>query len=192
MSRDQDLTRDLMEFGLDMRARRVFLQTFIGEDEEGFARYNAAEEVTRALLFLDRTTGPIELWINSPGGDVDDALAIHDVILALNSEVHTVGHGQVSSAATLLLACGTGVRYATPTCTFMHHASQGGSYGTAELNEIRAIEHKRIDDLWAKLLARYTKHTAAWWKNKTREIPELYMTSTQMKVHGIIDELWVK
>jgi len=51
------------------------------------------------------------------------------VLRSLSCPVITVGHGFVASAATLILAAGTGKRYVTPCCTFMHHEGEGELVG---------------------------------------------------------------
>lgn len=187
-----DYLRDLFEYGVDPRMRRVYLQSFLGEvaDDDPL---NAATFVIRGLHLLDRGTNPIQFWINSEGGEISDALAIYDVIQTLQNPVVTVGHGQISSAATLLLACGTGTRYVMPNAYFMNHEGEADLVkGSIALQEIQLTHRQRIEETWAKLLGKHTrpKRTARWWANVTKTKPELYLDAAGMIAHGVADEVW--
>ena len=78
-SNKSDLLDHLYEHNIDLRARRVYLQDAmfsIGEEKGDWS----CEYATRGLLFLDKTPGKIELWVNTPGGCVAQMLALYDVI----------------------------------------------------------------------------------------------------------------
>ena len=115
----------MFQYGIDLAHRRVFLQCGIEEHED--PGKNVTEMVTRGLLYLDQTAGDIELWIHTPGGDVDDMFAIYDVMRTCDNDVSTVGHGAICSAGALLLAGGARrKRYTTPNSIWMAHEFQGG------------------------------------------------------------------
>ena len=72
---------------------------------------------------------PIELLINSPGGDLHAACAIVDVIASVSPPVHTTALGQCLSAATLILAAGEpGHRVVHPSTRLMVHQAKKVSY----------------------------------------------------------------
>ena len=74
----------------------------------------------------------IHLYINCPGGDVDDTLAIYDTMRFLNCEVATYCVGGAASGAALILAAGTkGKRYALPHAKIMIHQPWGCVAGQA-------------------------------------------------------------
>lgn len=187
-----DLLEAMFEYGIDLSKRRVFLQCGIEEHEN--PGQNIAEMVTRGLLFLDKTEGEIELWINTPGGDVDDMFGIYDVIQSCENDIVTIGHGQIASAGGLILAGGTnGVRYATPNAVFMCHEFQDGvtSRGT-QLQKIHLEQKEQLEERWAKLMGRASgrKRTAAFWLNKIQTCPEFWLDAKGMKTHGVIDCIW--
>jgi len=98
--------------------------------------------VNAQLLYLDSITGtgegePISLYINSPGGSITSGMAILDVILSLDSEVHTIANGLAASMGAFLLACGD-KRFATPNAEIMIHQPIGGAQGQATDIEISA------------------------------------------------------
>lgn len=67
-----------------------------------------ASLITSQLLHLDSqsSTRPIRLYINTPGGSVDDGLAIYDTMQFVKAPVHTVCMGLAASMGSLLLAAG--------------------------------------------------------------------------------------
>jgi ATP-dependent Clp protease protease subunit len=186
-----DLLSAMFEYGIDLAKRRVFLQCGIEEHEN--PGQNVAELVTRGLLFLDKTQGEIELWINTPGGDVDDMFGIYDVIQSCENDVATIGHGQICSAGGLILAGGTGTRFAMPHAVFMAHEFQDGvtTRGT-RLQKIHIEQKEQLEERWSKLMGRASgrKRTAVFWLNKIQTEPEFWLDAKGMKTHGVIDEIW--
>lgn len=184
-----NLLESMFEYGMDLRRRRVFLQGGL-EPRKPEEDAPGVEVVIRALLYLDKTQGPIELWINSEGGDLVEMFALYDVIRTLDNDVETIGFGQVASSAGLILAAGKS-RYATPNCWFMSHGMHvetgGGLYESAARMEL----YQRMEKRWATLMGKHTKHPSSWWRRlhdgKRRE---LWLDSKQMLEHGIIDEVW--
>lgn len=112
------LVDTLFDRGLDLRNRRVFLHSDLEGREK--AGDSAVVQVTRALLFLDKTDNEIELWINSPGGEMAEMFGIYDIIRGLKNKITTIGFGEICSAACLLLACGD-KRKVTKNSWFMSH-----------------------------------------------------------------------
>jgi ATP-dependent Clp protease protease subunit len=183
----------MFEYGIDLEKRRVFLQC--GIEEHTNPGMNVAEMVTRGLLFLDKTGGDIELWINTPGGNVDDMFAIYDVIRTCENDVQTVGHGCVASAGALVLAGGIkGKRYATPNTIFMVHEFQGGVWGEGgtKQQEIQLGQKQRSEERWAYLMGRASgrKKTSKFWYETIRSSPEFWLDARGMVKHGVIDEIW--
>jgi ATP-dependent Clp protease protease subunit len=83
-----------------------------------------ASLVTSQLLHLSSQspTLPIRLYINSPGGSVDDGMAIYDAMQSVEAPVHTVCMGLGASMGSLLLAAGhPGQRVALPNARVMIH-----------------------------------------------------------------------
>ncbi len=181
-----------LDFGIDVYGRRVYLHYPLETaDESG---EGAAEHVIKGLQYLDRSEGPIQFWINTPGGEITDMFAIYDVMRACHNEIHTIGFGEVCSSGALLLVGGD-KRYATKHCLFMAHNCIGGVNPEGEItaleSQIRAV---RVSwNAWGEAMAKHTNHTANYWlKEMPNKKRELYLTATQMKQvqHGIIDDIW--
>ena len=133
-------------------------------------------------------TDPINLIINSNGGDVYDMLGIIDYIETLDVKVNTICRGRAFSAAAVILACGTGTRMVSKRSCVMFHESSSYLDGvkmsdmTAYINNLKLIE----DDV-CSALAKRTKKPADWWKQQQKT--DLFLTAEQLLEFGIIDEI---
>ncbi|MBR1747375.1 MAG: ATP-dependent Clp protease proteolytic subunit [Clostridia bacterium] len=116
----------------------------------------SAQETIAELQYLNTKypNRPIELWINSPGGSVADALAIIDVINYVKPIVIGLGMGMVASAAALILsACSRGHRMLLPNAEVLIHQPLGGAQGQAS-EVIAAAKHmQKVKDRVTALLA---------------------------------------
>jgi ATP-dependent Clp protease protease subunit len=133
-------------------------------------------------------TDPINLIINSNGGDVYDMLGIIDYIETLDIKVNTICRGRAFSAAAVILACGTGTRMVSKRSCVMFHESSSYLDGvkmsdmTAYINNLKLIE----DDV-CEVLAKRTKKPAEWWRQQQKT--DLFLTANQLLEFGIIDEI---
>ena len=140
-------------------------------------------------LLQNRTdkTSPINLMINSPGGDVHEMFAIIDYIESLDVKVNTICRGKAFSAAAIILACGTGSRMMSKRSTVMLHQSSsflGGKMSdiTAYLDNVRNLESSIY-----KILAEKTNKDAQYWKIQMKS--DMYLTADKAKELGLIDEI---
>ncbi len=179
----------LFDFGLDLRDRRVIMQGPIGlVDFDEPAGKLPTEHVIRSLLYLDKTEGGIELWLDTPGGEVDQMWAIYDVVRSCANKVTTVGFGQVYSAGVLLLAAGD-VRTATPNCWMMAHEDQLEVEGPQHTIDAFMTATKRQGRIWYDRMGDHTNHSSEWWQKEVRNKREIWWDARQMKHHGIIDSI---
>jgi len=130
---------------------------------------------------------PINLMINSPGGDIYEMFGIIDYIETLDVKVNTICRGRAFSAAAVILTCGTGTRMMSKRSTVMFHQSSsflGGKMSdiTAYLDNVKSLE-KTI----YSMLAEKTKQDADWWKNKMRS--DLFLTAEELLEIGVIDQI---
>jgi ATP-dependent Clp protease protease subunit len=130
----------------------------------------------------------INLYINSPGGSVDDTLAIYDTMQFLSCPVATYCVGQAASGAALILASGSkGKRYALPHSKIMVHQPWGGVTGQATDIRIQAEEILKAKKLLNELLAMHTGRDLAMIERETER--DRYMSPTEAKEYGIVDEI---
>ncbi len=153
----------------------------------------SASVVIMRLLYLQsiKKDQAINLYINSPGGLVDQTLAIYDTMQFLGCEVATYCIGQASSGAAIVLAAGTkGHRYALPNAKVMLHQPYSGITGQAEDIRIQAEEVLKDKKLLNEILA---KHTGQDPEKIGRDIErDRYMNAQEALAYGLVDEILVE
>lgn len=168
-----------------LKDRIIFL---VGEIEEHMANL-----VTAQLLFLEAEDPDkdISLYINSPGGAVTAAMAIHDTMHFIKPEVSTMCIGQAASAGAFLLAAGAkGKRYCLPNSRVMIHQVLGGVKGQGSDIAIHAKEILRVGERLNELLAEYTNNPLEKIKIDTDR--DYFMSAEESLKYGIIDAVMKK
>ncbi len=175
-------TREMTLDDLLLENRIVFM---IGE-----ISYRMATEVIMKLLYLDNLKRGVEisLYINSPGGSVDDTMAIYDTMRFINSPVATYCIGRAQSGGAVILAAGTkGRRHALPHAKIMLHQPWGGVTGQAEDIRIQAEEILKAKKTINDVLAKHTGLTTEKLAEETER--DKYMTADEAKQWGLIDDV---
>jgi ATP-dependent Clp protease protease subunit len=130
----------------------------------------------------------INVYINSPGGDITSLFAVYDTMQYIKSDVSTIVMGQAASASAVLLAAGTkGKRYALPHSRVLIHQPHGQAGGQAVDIEIQAKEILRYRALLDQILARHTGQALDKVKKDTDR--DFIMTAEQAKDYGIVDDI---
>ena len=104
---------------------------------------HVANLVVAQLLHLESEAPgqDVQLYINSPGGDMTGLFAIHDTMRFVSCDVATICVGQAASAAAVLLAAGApGKRFALPNSRVLIHQPHGGAQGQSTDLEIQVAE----------------------------------------------------
>jgi len=165
-----------------LRERIIFLGTPIDD--------TIANLICAQMLFLESEDPDkdINLYINSPGGDITGLLAIYDTMKYIKPDVSTFCFGQAASAAAVLLGAGTkGKRFALPHARVLMHQPWGGVGGQASDIEIQAREMMRMKDMLNGLLANDTGQTV---EKITSDTDRDYIISAAEAVeYGLIDEV---
>ena len=95
----------------------------------------------------------INIYINSPGGDINALFAIYDTSQYIRNDITTICLGQAASAAAVLLAAGTpGKRMALPHARVLLHQPYGQAMGQATDIDLAAREIDRMRDLLEGIL----------------------------------------
>ena len=130
----------------------------------------------------------INLYINSPGGDVASGFAIYDTMQYVKPDVATICMGEAASLAAVLLLCGAkGKRYALPHSRVLLHQPYGGAQGQAIDIEIQAKEIIRNRTLLEEIIAEHTGQPVEKVHHDTDR--DFILTAEQAKDYGIIDEV---
>lgn len=169
-------------YSLLLRNRIVFLGTPINDQ--------VANVIVAQLLFLssEDPEAPIQMYINSPGGQVYAGLAIYDTMQMIPNPISTLAVGMTASFGTVLLTAGTkGQRYALPNATIHMHQPLGGAQGQASDIEIQAREILRLKDQLNGVLARHTGQTIETIERDTNR--DYYLDAKAAVEYGLVDQV---
>jgi ATP-dependent Clp protease, protease subunit len=153
-------TREMTIDELLLENRVVFL---IGEITPA-----SAARVTMQMLYLEnqKKSTEIHFYVNSPGGVVDDTLAIYDTMQFISSPVSTYCMGRAYSGGSLLL---------------------GGITGQAEDIRIQAEQIIKDKNELIKIMAHHTGQTPE--RIRTDGERDKYFTAEEAKAYGLVDEV---
>jgi ATP-dependent Clp protease protease subunit len=169
-------------FSLLLKNRIIMLGTPINDQ--------IANLIVAQLLYLARedSSKQINMYINSPGGQVYAGMAIYDTMQQIACPVSTVAVGFTASFGTVLLTAGaTGMRYALPNATIHMHQPLGGAQGQASDIEIQAREILRLRTSLNGILSKHTGQSIERIEEDTDR--DIYMSAEQAVEYGLVDEV---
>jgi ATP-dependent Clp protease protease subunit len=168
-----------------LRERIIFIGTPIDD--------TVANLVCAQMLFLESEDPEkdINIYINSPGGDITALFAIYDTMKYVRPDKSTFCFGQAASAAAVLLAAGTkGKRFALRHARILLHQPYGGAAGQATDIELQAKEILRMRDLLNQMLADDTGQSIEKIHQDTDR--DFIMSADEAREYGVIDEVITK
>ncbi len=159
-----------------------------------FMGYPVSDEVaniiTAQFLFLESTdrTKDIQMYINSPGGSVYAGLGMYDTMQFVTPDIATICTGMAASMAAVLMCAGSpGKRTSLKHSRIMLHQPSAGAGGQASDIEITVNEIKKIKK---ELYDVIVHHTGQPYEKVAEDCSRDYwMTSTEAKEYGIVDEV---
>ena len=160
----------------------VFLQTPIDDQ--------VAAAICLQLIWLEfkNADRAINLYINSPGGDITALFAIYDTMKYVKNDITTFCYGQAASAAAVLLAAGAkGKRLALPRARILLHQPYGQAMGQAVDIELAAKEIDRMRTMLEEMLADHTGQSIERIHKDTDR--DFILSASEAKDYGIIDEV---
>lgn len=144
--------------------------------------------IVAQLLFLESEdpTKDIQLYINSPGGEVTAGLAIYDTMQYIKSDVSTIVTGMAASMAAVIATAGEkGKRFALLNSEMMIHQPSGGAQGQETDISIAAEHIKLTRDKLNKILAQHTGQDLETIQKDTDR--DYYMSAEQSVEYGLLD-----
>jgi len=169
-------------YSLLLRNRLIFLGTPISDQ--------VANLIVAQLLFLNQEDrdAPINMYINSPGGQVYAGLAIYDAMQMISNPISTVAVGVTASFGTVLLAAGAkGQRYALPHATIHLHQPLGGAQGQVTDIEIQAKEFLRLRQKLNEILMKHTGQPEDVIERDTER--DFWMSADNAVEYGLVDQV---
>ncbi len=167
-----------------MMDRIMFLGTTITD--------NVANIIQAQLLFLQSTDSSrdIQLYINSPGGEVYAGLGIYDTMQFIKPDVATICTGCAASMSAILLCAGKkGKRSALKHSRVMIHQPLGGVSGQAADIEITAREILKLKDELYKIVAKHSSQSLK--KVASDSDRDYWMKSEEALKYGMVDEVLI-
>jgi len=169
-------------YSLLLKERIVFLGTPIDDQ--------IANLIVAQLLYLNHEDPEreIQMYINSPGGQIYAGIAIYDTMQMISNPISTVAVGMTASFGTVLLTAGAkGRRYALPNATIHLHQPLGGAQGQATDIEIAAKEIIRLKGLLKQIMSNHTGQPLEVIERDTDR--DFYMTAPQAVEYGLVDQV---
>ena len=176
-------TREMTIDEIMLENRVVFL---IGE----INHVSAARVMMQMLYLEDQKRGQeINLYINSPGGAVDDTLALYDTMQFITSRVATYCIGRAYSGGAVLLAAGeAGRRHILPHAKVMIHQPYGGVTGQTTDVQIQAEQIIKAKQTLIGILARHTGQSVEQIEKDGER--DKYFSADEAKAYGLVDEVF--
>lgn len=180
---------DILSSCVDFKDSVIYLDTEIMEHTlvDFIIKVRSIFEYRTTEKYKGDKDAPINLILNSPGGDIHEMLGIIDYIDTLQVKVNIICRGKALSAAAIILVCATGQRMVSKNSTIMFH--QASSFVNGKLSDITAtIEYvRKIETDLYSLLAEKTKREASWWETHMKS--DLFLTATRALELGVIDTI---
>lgn len=176
------------------RYREMTLEEMLLENRVVFLvgeiNHVSASRCIMQMLYLQsvKRDQDINLYINSPGGVVDDTLAIYDIMRFLTCDIATYCIGRAESGGAVVFMAGKkGKRFILPNAKVMIHQPFGGVYGQTADIEIQAEEILKTKDTLLKVMAKCTGQPF----ERIREDSERdrFFDAKQAVAYGICDEV---
>src|SRR6266849_3782711 len=167
-------------FSLLLKNRIVFLGTPIDD--------TVSNLIVAQLLYLaqEDPDRDIQMYINSPGGQIDAGLAIYDTMHLIQPQVATTCVGMAASMGAVLLGGGAkGKRAALPNSRILIHQASAGFQGTAADIEVHAREILRMNARLQEMMAADTGQSV---ERIALDINRDYwMSATEALEYGVVD-----
>lgn len=176
--------------GIDEINRRIFFGRYLASDSENVNDFDqtSVEHAVRAIhkFASDSPKKPIEIHMNSYGGDPTAMLYLHDVILASPCQIKFFGGGMIASSATWIMAA-CDERYLYPNTTILiHDGSLDVSLNKTDA-EIFIEEEKRFQNRLNDIYVNNSRMPKGFWNEICRR--DLWITSEEAIMLGLADKI---
>jgi len=161
-----------------LESRIVFLDSIIDSE--------SANLIIKLLRFYDsENTNPIQLYINSPGGEVSHGLAIIDTMNMLESNVNTCVIGSACSMAANILISGK-ERIASKNAVVMFHEIRTGAGEYTRISDFR--ENYKYSEYLASTLADIVVNKTKIG-NRIDNGHNLWIWGNNLLKYGVVDKI---
>ena len=135
----------------------------------------------------EKKDDPINLLLNTNGGDVYEANGIIDYIHSLTVPVNIIARGRAMSAGAMILCSGTGVRAASKNTTIMVHEASAEIFGKSGDIKANADHIDELEEDFYRMMATRTTQDEDFWRKECRK--DFYMSAQKALELGVIDKI---
>jgi ATP-dependent Clp protease protease subunit len=156
----------------------------------GEINHVSASRIMMQMLYLQSVKRDLDinLYINSPGGVVDDTLAIYDIMKFLSCDVATYCIGRAESGGAIVFMAGKkGKRFILPNAKVMIHQPFGGVYGQAADIQIQADEILKTKETLINIMSKCTGQPVERIRDDSER--DRFFDAEQAVKYGICDEV---
>lgn len=166
-----------------LAGRKVFIEGEINQE-------TACNFVKQLLLLCKEDANkPIDVLINSCGGEINSGLLMYDCIQSCKTPIRMYCMGTAYSMAAVLFACGNHGRYILPNSELMLHEPLLGNRVGGNASSIRSISDSLMDTRrkMNQLLAKHTSKTEKEIEEATSY--DHYFSAEESITFGLADEV---
>lgn len=163
--------------------RRVFVEGEINAE----SACNFIKQIMLLNSESDKT--PINVLINSPGGEINSGLLMYDVIQSSKAPIKTFCIGRAYSMGAVLFACGNNGRYMLPHSELMIHEPLLGNHISGSSSSVKSISDSLLEtkSKMNKILAKHTGKTEEEIEEATAF--DHYFSPEESVEFGLCDEV---
>lgn len=163
--------------------RKVFI--------EGEITPESACEFIKKIMILNEedSNKPIDVLINSPGGEINSGLMMYDVIQTSKAPIRMFCIGRAYSMGAVLFACGKHGRYMLPNSELMLHEPLLGNRVGGNSSSIKSISESLLETK-KKMNQILSKHTGKSEEEVEKATSyDHYYSSEESKEFGLCDQI---
>lgn len=180
----------MQKLNLQLKEEQSSHSFYLLMDEISVATVKPAVEWIMEANFTEERPDLLNLLVTSPGGDLNAAFALVDIMRGSAIPIRTIGLGQIASAGLMIFIAGSkGHRLLTPNTSILSHQYSWGSFGKE--HELFA-QVKEFDLTTKRMIAHYKKCTGLT-EDKIREVllppQDVWLGSQEAKKLGICDDV---
>ena len=185
----------IMKDGMERRLNLFGVISSLDEDDDGYSYTSKVGKIVKSIFDYNREDKalprgrrkPIRLYINSPGGSINEGFALVDAIELSETPVYTINVGEWSSMPFLIGITGHR-RLSLKSATFLLHDGSSGAWGSSSKVQDRVKFEERFEkEIVKKHVLKYSKMDEGVYNALVRV--EYYMLPEDALKHGFIDEI---
>ncbi len=163
--------------------RKVFIEGEINSE-------SACSFIKQIMLLIgEDEKAPIDLLINSQGGEINSGLMMYDVIQSCKTPLRTFCIGKAYSMGAVLFTCGNNGRYMLPHSEVMIHEPLLGNHISGSSSSVKSISDSLLETKakMNKILAKHTGKTEEEIEEATSF--DHYFSPEESVEFGLCDEV---